>query len=302
MTKSDDYGTANLTAAGTLKGAKTEFAATAAATDEIKIANDRRLELFMAACRQKKTICGGANQIPDTGASSTMLRTVVAANMSTFEKCTWTMSSKTKAPTFKISGGTVVLGASFEVMYQEWVDGWQLSSLVDFAPIIVSGTAGASRAMNGIVFPHVISTTYAKVAKYNYPTVSGGNTPTDIEASNNAQRSGMAYTLVSPNGAACAMASTDVSTPTSCFDALKRRWFTASDASAGTMAAGANMTTYNGKKTTFNTAATAYNTYLADLKTANEKDAFAAFFAPPTKPAFVKRPATPWMPAAYTGV
>merc|ERR1711934_1089495 len=45
-----------------------------------------------------------------------------------------------------------------------------------------------------------------------------------------------------------------------------------------------------------------YNTYLADLKTANEKDAFSAFFSPPKKPAMVKRPGAPTTPATYTGL
>lgn len=41
---------------------------------------------------------------------------------------------------------------------------------------------------------------------------------------------------------------------------------------------------------------------MADLKKANETDAFAAFFSPPKKPAMVVRPAAPTIPAAYTGM
>lgn len=59
---------------------------------------------------------------------------------------------------------------------------------------------------------------------------------------------------------------------------------------------------YATKLAAFNTDAAAYNKYLADLKTANEKDAFSAFFSPPKKPAMVKRPGAPTTPATYTGL
>jgi hypothetical protein len=52
----------------------------------------------------------------------------------------------------------------------------------------------------------------------------------------------------------------------------------------------------------YDTKATAYNTYLTELKTANEKDAFAAAFAPPTKPALVIRPTKPTKVLDYTGL
>jgi hypothetical protein len=293
------YGTAGATASG-LKAVIADFAAASgnAATSEIVPGDDKRLELFMAACRQKKINCGGSSMIPETG---TMSRVVLATSgMTSLEKCTWTMMSLTKAPSFKISGGSVALTANWDVMYQEWVDGWQVSKLVDFMPMITSGTAADVRTMNGVIYPHLLGAVYAKAAKYNYPTISNGNVEDAISA--NGQRSGMAYTLVNPTAKACTLAASDVQSPANCVEAFKARWFTASDANGGTKGAGANMATFTGKLGTFNTAATAYNTYLADLKTANEKDAFAAFFAPPTKPAFVKRPATPWVPAAYTGL
>jgi hypothetical protein len=213
------------------------------------------------------------------------------------------MMSTTKAPTFSVLNAAS-LSANFDIMYQEWVDGWQLNVNVDFQPMT------AARKMNGIVFPHLLGATYAKVAKYNYATVTSGNVQDVLGATNNGQSSGGAYTFVNKNnggstGTACASVATlagasDV--PANCWAAKVKRWFTASDATAGVVGASAQKAEYDSKKTAFNTAATAYNTYLADLKTANEKDAFAAFFAPPTKPAFVKRPATPWMPAAYTGL
>ena len=71
---------------------------------------DRRLELFLPACRQKKTICK-ASMIGETAAADgadAMKRTIsaTASGFGTGEKCTWTLRSLTKAPTFAVGGTT----------------------------------------------------------------------------------------------------------------------------------------------------------------------------------------------------
>lgn len=94
---------------------------------------DRRNELMWAACRQKNKFCGGSGLISGTAAQLTagITRTILKAATNAFdssEKCTWVMESSTKAPTFKISNTasatTKPLTANWDVMYQEWVEGW----------------------------------------------------------------------------------------------------------------------------------------------------------------------------------
>jgi hypothetical protein len=50
------------------------------------------------------------------------------------EKCTWTIMSVTKAPSFRITSAATAFGIKWDIMYQEWVDGWQLDAGVDFLP------------------------------------------------------------------------------------------------------------------------------------------------------------------------
>jgi hypothetical protein len=127
-------------------------------------------------------------------------------------------------------------------------------------------------------------------------------------SNNDAQRSGLAYVYQASD---CKNIDGLVKTTTTtlagvtssgCWESKKKRWFTASDATAGVVAANAQADAYAALKTTYEGDATKYNKYLADLKTANEKDAFAAAFAPPEKPAMVVRPAKPEVPAVYAGM
>ena len=84
-------------------------------------------------------------------------------------------------------------------MYQEWVDGWQLdvdshfNSMQSTATTKVTGTATRT-SMNGIVFPHIISTTYLKVAKHNYPVQANA-----AGLTNNDEARGMAFSYVNKN-------------------------------------------------------------------------------------------------------
>jgi len=80
---------------------------------------DRRYELFFAACRQKNTICGGSGWINDADTvSANLIRTIAATGFTQSEKCTWAMSSITKAPTFKIYGATATtVLTNYDVIY-----------------------------------------------------------------------------------------------------------------------------------------------------------------------------------------
>jgi hypothetical protein len=108
LTNSDAYGTDGAAAASNVKDA-TIFAASNVVGTLIlpadRSATDKRLDLFLAACRQKRTICG-AGHVPDDGTAQS--RTIVkdANSFSSSEKCTWVMRSKTKAPTFSITNAT----------------------------------------------------------------------------------------------------------------------------------------------------------------------------------------------------
>ena len=80
-------------------GAVADYASGKEALLNVKAANDRRLELFYQACRQKDSICG-ATLIPETPTSATDLtnqkRTIqtTTGGFESGEKCTWVMRSK----------------------------------------------------------------------------------------------------------------------------------------------------------------------------------------------------------------
>jgi len=86
----------------------------------------------------------GASKIDEAGTDANNLRTISADNTNGFdadEKCTWVLRSKTKAPTFVISNlASNALEATVDVVYQEWVDGWQLEDGKTF----ISGYDGAT--------------------------------------------------------------------------------------------------------------------------------------------------------------
>jgi len=148
---------------------------------------------------------------------------------------------------------------------------------------------------------------YATAFKWNYKNmVYTGSTLEDITL-NNSQRGGEAWVYQS-DAAGCTPGATPAgdkdaakAAAASCFaNKTKKRWIDL-DVSGATYLNAIN-DNYAGKLSTFNSDATSYNKYLADLKTANEKDAFSAFFSPPKKPAMVKRPGAPTMPSTYTGL
>jgi len=109
LTDSDAYGTGGANAHWNLKDSS-EFAAAAEntlvlAADPTTV--DKRLDLFLAACRQKRTICGNGH-VEEGGDDASRARTISKAtdSFSSSEKCTWVMRSKTKAPTFSITNAT----------------------------------------------------------------------------------------------------------------------------------------------------------------------------------------------------
>jgi len=150
----DSYSTNGATASSNIKD-PSAFAADVYSTGKLLAASakplteDKRLELFLAACRQKRLICGASHVPEAVAAGETMKRTIVktASGFSTSEKCTWTLRSKTKAPTFAISQATAAkqLPSNYDVVYQEWVDGWQLDAGADFLSGYDGTTAGTTK-------------------------------------------------------------------------------------------------------------------------------------------------------------
>jgi hypothetical protein len=235
-----------------------------------------------------------------------MKRTIAAGSnnaFSTSEKCTWTLRSKTKAPTFAISQATAAkqLPAEYDVIYQEWVDGWQLTAGEDFvtgyAADAAGGASGAAVISGGVPLPAMAVAKYGSVYKYNYEG-------TAVAGTNNAQVPGEAFTY-HRNKLSCVtnanFASAGADTPAGCWTGnMEKRWFSLDP--SGAQYQNALATAYASLLSTYNADATKYNAYLAKVKENAEVDAFAAFFSPPEKPALVKRPAAPTKPAAYTGM
>jgi len=88
---------------GTGVAKKLLLASALLASDDLQ---DRRDELMLQACRQKRTICGAMRVAEDAALTdSNRKRTIVpnaTGGFSSLEKCTWVLRSKTKAPTFVI--------------------------------------------------------------------------------------------------------------------------------------------------------------------------------------------------------
>ena len=62
---------------------------------------DRRFDLFFAACRQQETI-SSSGYIDGSSVTPLTIIMITSKGFITAEKCTWNMTSKTKASTFKI--------------------------------------------------------------------------------------------------------------------------------------------------------------------------------------------------------
>jgi hypothetical protein len=113
ITADDTYATAGITATSNQKTWNTTTNNSKKLLDKTKLnyAADNRIrrdELFLQACRQKRLVCGQGS-VPEGGTTAQMKRTIVKAatgGFSSLEKCTWTLRSKTKAPTFVIGNTT----------------------------------------------------------------------------------------------------------------------------------------------------------------------------------------------------
>ena len=129
---------------------------------------DRRFDLFLAACRQRVDICGGTSLVIDDKDPSTMARQP-SADFTKSEKCTWILQSKSKAPTFSISNEAAgKLEDKYDIVYQEWIEGWQLVKGVDYLEHTSPNSYSSTSSSGGIVLPHLRGTQYQKAAKYNY--------------------------------------------------------------------------------------------------------------------------------------
>lgn len=275
--------------------------------------HDRRDELLFAQCRQKRLLCGGKASIVDEAkavspATADNKRAIDFSSngFSETEKCTWVLRSKTKAPSFAITNvAAKPLTDKVDVVYQEWVDGWQLTDGTDF----FSGYDGTTAYTQGGVPNFAMAKAkYDTAYKFNYNTEAElAGSPYSDSMKLNTQRGGDAW-VYQAYGKGCVPAAAKANdlddagaANASCFEKSAKRWISSLDVSGPTHL-NAVKDKYDSALGTFNTAAASYNTYLADLKTANEKDAFSAFFSPPKKPAMVKRPGAPTKPAAYTGL
>jgi hypothetical protein len=156
--------------------------------------DDRRDELFLQACRQKRTICE-AMRVDESATDANRKRTIKGDNTAGFsskEKCTWVLRSKTKAPTFTIGqvNNDKGLTSSLDVVYQEWVDGWQISAGVDF-------TTGWSNSKDtnqgGVPIAAMATAKYAKAYKWNYAGVTYAGSSVEDISTNNSQRGGEAW-------------------------------------------------------------------------------------------------------------
>jgi hypothetical protein len=274
--------------------------------------NDRRDELVLQACRQRRLICGNMVVLEGETAAN-MKRTIVKAatgGFSSLEKCTWVLRSKSKAPTFAVGQTTAAKGlpSTVDVIYQEWVDGWQISAGVDFTTGWSTASPPVAYQQGGVPIAAMAVAKYGAAYKWNYASAPQAGSTVQDAGTNNSQRGGEAWVYQADslgcvpaklpaddkNAAGTARASCLLGGKT------QKRWISLDVSGATYLNAVAD--NYATKLSAFNTDAASYNKYLADLKTANEKDAFSAFFSPPKKPAMVKRPGAPTTPATYTGL
>jgi hypothetical protein len=156
--------------------------------------DDRRDELFLQACRQKRSICE-AMRVAEGGDDASRKRTIKTDNtfgFSSKEKCTCVLRSKTKAPTFAIGQTTKDKGlpSSIDVVYQEWVDGWQITAGVDFT----DGTSDSKDTnQGGVPIAAMATANYAKAYKWNYSGVDYAKSSLEAITTNNSQRGGEAW-------------------------------------------------------------------------------------------------------------
>ena len=146
------------------------------------------------------------------------------------------MSSISKAPTFKISnaaspsGGpaVVTLPADYDIIYSEWIDGWNgLAKDTDFTKRVVD----SSNASGGTIYPHVVYTNkYSTVSKYNYADFS-----TEGSLTNNNQKLGSAFVFVKSSKDCAPSDDLTANVPVDCIDngPVKKRWFGVSEATTG---------------------------------------------------------------------
>jgi len=204
------------------------------------------------------------------------------------------MSSSTKAPTFKIynTGSATQLTNIYDVVYQEFIDGWNgLAENTHFSARVTDAT----NASGGVIYPHIPSAVYSTAAKYNYAGFE-----TNASATNNEQGYGDAFVLVKTSKACAATDTLATNDPANCIDAgieVKQRWFSVNEVARGVKLANELASSYNTAKTSFNTLATTYNTYLTDLTGHMEKS------TPKDKPTLVMRPNAPTKPfTTYDGL
>ena len=101
------------------------------------------------------------------------------------EKCTFVLRSKTKAPTFVISNTTAAkpLPTKFDVVYQEFIDGWQLTAGEHFTTGF-KGDGTTALNQGGVINFAIAKADYDKGFKFNYPSATMTGSPWEAASGN----------------------------------------------------------------------------------------------------------------------
>lgn len=251
--------------------------------------SDRRFDLMVAQCRQKRDLCG--NSKIDLSGGSTVTR-AIAATFGPTEKCTFISSTKTGAPTFELDLGEKGFENKYDVHFQEWIEGWELTKDTDYIEHQVRTGAANDAGAGGTPFAHMVEANYGKAFKYNYAdTIPGVG-----------QEFGEVYHYLNPGDITSLYASNAVETSLTATDPRVKRWYPADIGMMASKTANNQFDDYAIDLANYKSKASDYNSYVDSFNVEAEKDVFSAIFSPVRFPELVLRPNEPTRPADYTGI